>query len=66
LKKKPGKATHVFLKKKEGKKENPESFNAHCPDYQAADMLPPSTHCDLLDGMLQTMRAPNKSPRIGV
>ena len=42
-----------------------ESLNAHCLDHQAANMTPPSTHCDLPDGMLQTVRAPDKSPRIG-
>ena len=35
-----------------------ESLNAHCLDHQAANMTPPSTHCDLPDGMLQTVRAP--------
>jgi len=29
-----------------------ESFNAHCPDNQAANTLPLSTHCGLPDGML--------------
>jgi len=42
-----------------------ESLNAHCLDHQAANMTPPWTHCDLPDGMLQTVRAPDKSPRIG-
>ena len=42
-----------------------DSLNAHCFDHQAANMTPPLTHCDLPDGMLQTVRAPNKSLRIG-
>ena len=43
-----------------------ETLNAHCLDYQSANMTPPSTHCDLPDGMLQMVRAPDKSPRTGV
>ena len=42
-----------------------ESFNVNCPDNQAANTLPLSTHCDLLDGTLHTVHAPDKSPRIG-
>ena len=62
---------HLFVKKEkkpEGRKMSRlkmESLNAHCLDHQAANMTPPSTHCDLPDGMLQTVRAPDKSPRIG-
>jgi len=41
-----------------------ESLNAHCLDHQAANMTPPSTHCDLPDGILQTVHASDKSPRI--
>jgi len=46
--------------------------NVHCTfelsvslDHQSANMTPPSTHCDLPDGMLQMVRAPDKSPRTG-
>jgi len=42
-----------------------ESLNAHCLDHQAANIAPPSTQCDLPDGRLQTVRAPDKSPHIG-
>jgi len=38
---------------------------AYCPNRQAANITPPSTHRNLLDGMLQTVRAPDTSPRIG-
>ena len=42
-----------------------ESLNTHCLDHQPANITPPLTHCDLPDGMLQTVRAPDKNPRIG-
>ena len=45
-----------------------KSFNEKAvalPDNQAAKTRPPSTHCDLPDGMLQTARASDKSPHIG-
>jgi len=61
--------THAHLFKKKtltlDRHVKMESLNAHCLDHQSANMTPPSTHCDLPDGMLQMVRAPDKSPRTG-
>jgi len=42
-----------------------DGFKAHSPDNQATNVQPPSSHCGLPGGVLQTARAPDKSLSIG-